>query len=310
LINKKLSRKSTSAVFLAIVLVAGTFAAISPSFVTGVNAQGETNDYGLDDRYNSYEQDYGKDSYGKKPYEQESYGKEKEKSKDSKSDLLKKLKCNNINANINNVDASFGSPPVEDDTNVANGGADSEALAAQGGESISANGLMNGGGRDGDRNFVDRENDFRFVCINNNNNTVIGGEEPISALCEECFAANSALQTEIIDALVEFEGTFVNANEGSVLTIGAGTDTIEQLCDILETSAEFYGAPVFADVLEEAISFIITGEFDVDVPGLDAIIECLSEAGIIVEREVPPDNGLIASANVECTGDPICARIT
>jgi hypothetical protein len=34
-------------------------------------------------------------------------------------------------------------------------------------------------GRDGDRNFVERDNDFRFVCINNNDNTVIGGKEPI-----------------------------------------------------------------------------------------------------------------------------------
>jgi hypothetical protein len=286
----------------------GTFSAISPLFITGVSAQSESYNYGKDDRYDSYEPDYGMDSYDKKSYEQESYDKDKDKSKDSSNSVsLKKLKCNNINANLNNVDASFGSP-VEDDINGANG----EALAAQeGGEAISANGLMNGG-RDGDRNFVDLENNFRFVCINNNDNenTVIGGEEPISALCEECFAANSALQTEIIDALVEFDGSFGISQGGAVLSIGPGTDTIEQLCDILETSAEFYGVPVFDDMLDEVLTFILTGNPNTEVPALDALIECLLEAGIIVEVELPSDNGLIASTNVECTGDPICARIT
>jgi hypothetical protein len=62
-------------------------------------------------------------------------------------------------------------------------------------------------------------------------------------------------------------------------------------------------------MLEYALSFVLTGDSETDVPALDALIECLLEAGIIVEREVPPDNGLIASANVECTGDPICKKI-
>ncbi len=63
-------------------------------------------------------------------------------------------------------------------------------------------------------------------------------------------------------------------------------------------------------MLDDALSFVLTGYSETDVPALDALIECLLEAGIIVEREVPPDNGLRASANVACTGDPICARIT
>ena len=58
--NKIISTKTTSSIFLAIVLIAGTFAAISPSsFITGVNAQSEyENGYGYydnnnDDSYNS-----------------------------------------------------------------------------------------------------------------------------------------------------------------------------------------------------------------------------------------------------------------
>ena len=45
---------------------------------------------------------------------------------------------------------------------------------------------------------------------------------------------------------------------------------------------------------------------------IDTLIECLLEAGIIVEGEPPTtltsDNG-ISSANIHCTGDPMCAKI-
>ncbi|HEX6294168.1 MAG TPA: hypothetical protein VFZ46_03370 [Nitrososphaeraceae archaeon] len=75
--SKIVSTKTTSAIFLAIVLVAGTFAAISPSFIIGVNAQSESYDYGYnsyepeytDKAYNSYESDYGMDSYDKPIYD-------------------------------------------------------------------------------------------------------------------------------------------------------------------------------------------------------------------------------------------------
>ncbi len=316
--NKKLPIKTTSAIFLAIVLVAGTFAAISPSFIIGVNAQSEPYDYGYDSykpeykdkAYNSYEPDYGMDSYDKKPYGQESYGKDRDydNSKDSRSDLLKKLKCNNINANLNNVDANFGSPPVEEgDTNGANGGADGEALAAQGSESISANGLMNGES-DSDRSFVDRENDFAFVCINNNNNTVIE-EQPLELVtCEDCFSADSTLQERVEDALVDQTLTITyivifDDFQTESLTIPANVDTIEQLCPLLEGHS---------DVLIDSIisSFL---EVDTEAPnsGIDALIECLLEAGIIVDRELPPieicDNGidddgddLVDSEDPEC----------
>ena len=142
--NKKSPRKTASAIFLAIVLGLGTITLSSSSFMKDVQAQQE---YGT---YNNDENHYGKDNY---------------KSKDSNSISIKKLKCNNINANLNNVDANFGSPVENDDTTGPNGVAAGEALTAQGGESSAAN---------GDRSFVDRENDFAFVCINNNNNLVTG----------------------------------------------------------------------------------------------------------------------------------------
>src|SRR5918997_4415138 len=66
-----------SAAFLATVLVAGIIALSSPSFMVGAQA---APGYGMEKRYNSYEQpDYGKDSYDKKP----SYGSEPEYGMDS-----------------------------------------------------------------------------------------------------------------------------------------------------------------------------------------------------------------------------------
>ena len=93
--TKIILRKTTSAIFLAIVLIVGTFAAISPSFMIGAHAQ----QYGMDQRYNNYEPDYGMDSYDDK----KSYGKDNsyDKSKDSSSVSVKKIKCNNINVNLN-----------------------------------------------------------------------------------------------------------------------------------------------------------------------------------------------------------------
>jgi hypothetical protein len=65
-LNKIESTKNTSAIFLAALLVAGTIALSSPSFMVGdVQAQ---RDYEMDKKYNSYEQDYEMNSYDKKPY--------------------------------------------------------------------------------------------------------------------------------------------------------------------------------------------------------------------------------------------------
>ena len=92
--TKIILRKITSAIFLAIVWIVGTFAAISPSFMIGAHAQ----QYGMDQRYNSYQPEYGMDnSYDdKKPYGKDSNN--YETSKDSSSSVaVKKIKCNNIN---------------------------------------------------------------------------------------------------------------------------------------------------------------------------------------------------------------------
>ncbi len=232
-----------SAIFLAIVLVAGTFAAISP-FIIGVNAQSEPY-YGMDDRYSDYKQDYEMNSYDKKTYgnsyEQEYslYGKDRDydNSKDSSSSVsIKKIKCNNINANLNSVDASFGVPPVDGDTDGA-GGPDGAVSA----ESIAANGM----GGNGDRSFVDRENNFAFVCINNNNNTVIEGETPAPPV-EECPEADEiescfrqflgsgeefAILTEVLENGLDvvIEGEPVTLNSFADICLALEGLTFEQL---------------------------------------------------------------------------------
>ena len=83
--SKIVSTKKINAGFLAIILIVGTLAAISPSFVIGAHAQ----QYGMDQKYNNYELNYGMDnSYDNK----QSYGKDNSyPSKDSSSVSVKKL---------------------------------------------------------------------------------------------------------------------------------------------------------------------------------------------------------------------------
>ena len=53
--NKIVTRKITSVIFLAIVLITGTITAIYPSFIIGVQAQGDPH-HQMYNKYNSYEQ--------------------------------------------------------------------------------------------------------------------------------------------------------------------------------------------------------------------------------------------------------------
>ena len=69
-------------------------------------------DYGKDNKYNSYEPEYGTD-YGMDSYDKKPYGKDNsyDTSKDSSSSVtVKKIKCNNINANLNG-DIEVGASP-------------------------------------------------------------------------------------------------------------------------------------------------------------------------------------------------------
>lgn len=254
--NKIILRKTTSAIFLAVILVIGTITLSNPSFMMA-DAQPELY-YGMDDRNSDYKQDYGMDRYDKKSYtdsyesnygnsyEQESYGKDYDKSKDGISDLLKKLKCNNINVNINGVGINATGPDAANDSSLPV----TDAVASQGyGEN---------------HGYKKSDNGFKFVCINNNNNTVIVGNgtttpEPLT--CEECFTEN------IIDELqlTNFTGTLVVYTEFGDL---------EGLC-------EFLSDPSFTNNEKIAQLSLIFSRTLIPTDVRLSILECLDERGII-----------------------------
>jgi hypothetical protein len=217
LTNKIVSTKTTSAIFLATVLILGTIAALSSStsFMTiGANAQDQLY-YGMDSRYNSYEPEYPDkkyDSYGYSDYAMDkdrisydnsyesqyqsykpdyktqypSYGKDDSRDKStkdsSKSVSLNKIKCINTNLNINGNNTG--------DVNIGN----------KGQRYLGANSY--GGYYDG----YDNKKGKGFDCIindNNNNINVAGGGNITDGNgnetdpCEECFLDNLSLELEI-----------------------------------------------------------------------------------------------------------------
>jgi len=229
-LNKIISRKKTSAIFLAIVLIAGTIATISPSFIIGAAAQAEPY-YGMDNRYGSYEpREYPpeyQDSNNYNSYKSEypSYPEDNSyhKSKDSSSVILKKINCNNINSNNNGVDVNLGIP-------------NNDAIAeAQASDNEDQTATANGWGYD-ERN-KQNDNDFKFVCINNNdneNNVVVVNEttpeppEP-TITCEECF--EESISPEALAILItSLEGGIPIIVDGKEITI----NSLAELCAALQ----------------------------------------------------------------------------
>jgi hypothetical protein len=244
-LNKIISTKKTSAIFLATILVLGTFALSSPSFMAG--AQADTY-YGMD----SYDKSYGKDN---------SY-----KSKDSNSVSIKKIKCNNINVNVNGLEID-GLPPA-----LSTLLTDGEADEGERGSSYygSASGGSYGDGQSGS------DKDFKFICINNNNNTVIGIDEDgvgvtpppppgPTITCEECFTTN--LNETQLDSLL------------SILP-AIEFENLESFCEFLSNSTIPNDNRLFALLV---VLGAIEGITDEDFL---AVFECLVELGLITL----PDN--------------------
>jgi hypothetical protein len=198
--NKKLLRTETSAIFLAIVLVLGTFAAISPSsFIIGAQAQ-------------------------------EYYGQDKSYKKSDKKDVsVKSIKCNNVNVNVNGLELN-GLPPFLV-TLLASDGQDGYGDASSYGSGSYGNIGQSG---------YDNKNSFKFVCINNNNNTVIGGEVQIPPIpptpptpCELCFAELSTQAQENINNFLATNGLIPIPLTVPSVSIPADVDTIKELCAFL-----------------------------------------------------------------------------
>ena len=237
--NEILSIKRNSAIFLATVLLAGTIALSSPSFIVG--AQADSYYGGMD----NYKKSSGKDVN------------------------VKNVKCNNVNVNVNGLELNLTSVPF------LSGLLASEANEGQYG----VNSYGSSGGQSGYDN-----NSFKFVCINNNNNTVVVGEEPpvppVVNECEECFGANITLQAVIEDFLVDRTDHLIASFGEEILDIPGDVDTIEQLCPLLEGHTDI--------LVEFAITFMVAGIFAETPESVETLIECLLEAGVLVEGTLPP----------------------
>ncbi len=302
--NKIVSIKNTNAIFLATVLVAGIIALSSPSFMTTANALSgplftEDNSYNIyepreypteytNQKYNSYEStkyeidSYEKPSYGNDNYEKPeyssykpdyniaypSYGKDNnDKSKDSV--LLKKLKCNNINVNLNGIESNIGGA-------VDSEGATTTAASTQGNEQASASLAGNGERNNNEfKKFVDK--DFGVICIsNNNNNNILAGNDecPKADEIESCFeqGLGEILFDRFLMALEDPTGITVEINREEV-TLRSFAD----ICEALEGLTFAQLSIAIGDIIAEA-------GIELTAPSLSGLIQCISTALNIVDH--------------------------
>ena len=201
-----------SAAFLATVLVAGIIAISSPSFLVGVQAD-------------SY---YGMDSYKKKS--------------NAKDVSVKNVKCNNINVNVNGLELNTTEVPFLSDL------LGSEAQASDEGYSGASSYGSNGGSYGSDGSYGDKKSrsdgDFKFVCINNNNNTVsvVGPITPPPTPipideCESCFDAVT-LEFPIVVDLPNLDITI---------------DDFEELCNLIFSPPFSQSAEQLLRLVEEIV---------------------------------------------------------
>jgi hypothetical protein len=173
--NKILSTKNTSAIFLATVLVLGTIATISPSFMVGAQAQ-------------------------------EYYGMERDYKKSDKKDVsVNSIKCNNVNVNVNGLELNLSSVPF------LSGLLASEANEGQTG----ASSYGSGSGSYGDKSRSDGDFKFVCINNNNNTVVVPPPVPPVPETCEECFNTilTEAELDDLIQAIEEDSEGIVSSLE-------------------------------------------------------------------------------------------------
>ena len=217
--------KNTNAIFLAIILIAGTITSFSPTFMVGT-AQAEP----------YYEMD-----------------------KDRKQVSVSSLKCNNINVNVNGLELSVLPPFLSS-------GLEAEAQDAN----TNANSFANNGGS----NSGSQINDFRFICINNNNNTVIETETPIPPIdeCPEADEIESCFRQFLLDLLFP---NFVDALElGITVEINGQEVTLRSFDDICEA---LDGLSTFDDLLDAIATILSTAGISVGSDVVTDIAECIAE---------------------------------
>ena len=262
--NKIVSIKNTSAIFLAIVLIAGTIALFPTFFMVGT-AQATSDhekDYDKYDDRKSYEKNnYKSTEYQSYEKDNNSYDKSKDSSSSSSSSIsVKKIKCNNINVNINGfngIDVNVVPPAL-------NGLATDEAQASEDEGEIGAS--SSGSGERNHNGYQYNDKNFRFVCINNNNFEVVETTtstptEP-QPTCEECFT--KILSPDQVDDIEFFLNTFTTI-EG-----------LEGFCDDFLTDPNISNEDKISNV---GILLSFAEVFDEDTRL--AVLECLEKLGLI-----------------------------
>ncbi|HET8856072.1 MAG TPA: hypothetical protein VFM28_00960 [Nitrososphaeraceae archaeon] len=251
--NKIVSIKRISAVFLAIVLVAGTIAIILPSFMTIETAQAQPYYDEMDNDYNSYGQDYGMDDNNdRKSYGKDNNYKPQKDSNSKKSVIINKLKCINNNININGNNAG----------NVSIGNKGQVPDAEEG--YLGAYSSDNEGYYDGHS-----KKDKGFDCTINNNNintnvagdggNVTDGNE--TDTCEDCF--REFLNEEQIAVFISIFDTGIFA-------------TLDQVCLNLDLGQ--YSEEEVRSTLEQVLG---AGQDE----RINNLIECLLKVGIVFAPE-------------------------
>ena len=213
--NKIILKKTTSVIFLAVVLVTGTISLLSSSFMTNAYA------FQMDNNY---------------------------KKSDGKDVSVKSIKCNNINVNVNGLELDVF-------PSFLGGG-----LAAEAQESSTDTSSFAGNGEGNDGFEI---NDFRFVCINNNDNTVVVGEEPIppeTSACTDCFSVLTQTQINRLLAIV-------------------GATSIEVYCELLLATPN---SSVESLDVRDALNNIP----EITQPQFVEILQCLIDEGVI--GPIPP----------------------
>ena len=177
---------------------------------------------------------------------------------EAQTNLKKKVKCNNINVNLNGIDVNIGLPfnngPVTNLVALAQDDNDDDEIESN---SIESNDDGNYNGKDAQS---DSDTNSKIVCINNNNNIVAVGE-PEPPTCEECFTKVLSEEEEKLDDLIE-----AIENDG-------GPASLQELCELF---TEFVQDADFRAFISERL-FTLGG--DVEIPGdkINEILDCLEE---------------------------------
>jgi hypothetical protein len=223
------------------------------------NSYEPTTSYGND---NNYQKTYGNDNgYDKSQYKSykpdykpqyPSYGKDdRDKSKDSKSVSINKIKCINNNVNINGNNTG--------DINLGNKG-----QGYLGASSSGSSGYDSGEGNNGYDNGYKKDEGITCLINNNNINNNFGagnatdGNVTEPQTCEECFRA-FLTPVQISAYLQQLNPT--------------SPPTLEEFCNDVGPGGVF-------DLSESGFRTSLAGAADVEFEVIDALIACLERVGV------------------------------